>query len=268
MDLVTILRELRRMRRLVCVLGLVAVLAAIAVAFQVPSLESRRQVVGVATTRILVDTPRSQVVEVAPKGSEILGVRANLLAALMVESVVRATIAEHAGLRPRELQAISESGGDVSAVSEKPDPSRPALTTRVVSSEDGDLPLIEIETQSSDAAGAAKLANAAVEGLRDYLDSRAALEQVSDAKRLRVTGLGGAQAGEAVRGPGMLAAAMVGLFTFGFGCGGLLVASAVLRGWRAASGEERLDAELGSGLVALDGLLESEDTAPARMRSS
>ena len=39
--------------------------------------------------RILVDTPSSQVVEVAPKGSDTLGVRANLLASLMVDGTSR-----------------------------------------------------------------------------------------------------------------------------------------------------------------------------------
>ena len=41
--------------------------------------------VGVATTRVLIDTPSSQVVDVSPKGSDTLGVRANLIASLMVD---------------------------------------------------------------------------------------------------------------------------------------------------------------------------------------
>jgi hypothetical protein len=155
MDLVTILRDLFRMRALVGVVGVVALLATLLVAFQLPSLESRRYEVGVATTRVLVDTPRSQVVEVAPKGSDMLGVRANLIANLMVEGVVRATIAEKAGLRPGQLQGIAESGVEGGAVPPPADPRGPLLTTRVVASTDGDLPLVEIEAQGANAASAA-----------------------------------------------------------------------------------------------------------------
>jgi capsular polysaccharide biosynthesis protein len=252
MDLVTILRDLWRRRVLVALAGIAAVLAAVVVAFQVPTLESRRYTVGLATTRVLVDTPRSQVVEVAPKGSDMLGVRANLLANLMVEGVVRAAIAERAGLQPKQLQGIAESGVDPSAAPVQPDPRGTAMTTRVVASTDGDLPLIEIEAQAPAGASAAKLANAAVEGLRGYLDSKAALEHVSDAKRLRVTGLGRAQAVEAVRGPGPVAAFAVGLLVFGLGCAAIVMLSAVMRSWRAANAPEDLQTGPASELVALD----------------
>jgi hypothetical protein len=254
MNLVTILRELWRLRLAVAVVGFAAVLAAVVVAFAVPSLETRRYAVGVATARILVDTPQSQVLAVAPKGSETLGLRANLLAKLMVEGVVRDNIAKRAGLRKGELQSVETdvTEGPPSGSSARSPAGRGAhiLKTQVVASTDGDLPIIEVEAQGPDAASAAKLANAAIPGLRDYLDSKAAVEDVPNAKRLRVTGLGSAQAGKAARGPGLGTAILVALIVFGLGCAAILVVSAVWRGWRAVSSAERFPSAPRSGLLS------------------
>jgi hypothetical protein len=243
MELVTILRNLWRWRTLVACAALVAVLVGTAVAYRIsfpPRLESRKYEVGVATARILVDTPSSQVVEVAPKGSDTLGVRANLLASLMVDGVVKTAIASRAGLRPEDL--LGSTGDD------PPPPSRPRanlLTTRVMTNTAGDqLPIIEISTQSPDAAGAARLANAAITGLRDYLDSQAAVEKVANAHRLRVSGLGGAQARQAVRGPKDVFAVAATIFVF-LTLNGLILASiALIRGWRVAAEEDLEGAEV------------------------
>ena len=150
MDTVTVLRDLWRHRILVVGVGVVALLAGFAVLYKLPSLEPRGYQVGVADARILVDTPSSQVVEIAPKGSESLGVRANLLASLMVDGVVKAAIAERAGLRPDELVGISNS---VSEPQASPPRNRRAnvLTTSVATDNDGaQLPIIDIEAQSAD----------------------------------------------------------------------------------------------------------------------
>jgi hypothetical protein len=113
MELIMMLRDLWRRRILVGCAALLAVLAGTAVTYRIsfpPKLESRKYEVGVATTRILVDTPSSQVVEVAPKGSDTLGVRANLLASLMVDGVVKTAIARRAGLRPDQLEGAGQDG--------------------------------------------------------------------------------------------------------------------------------------------------------------
>ena len=85
MELVPLLRELWRVRVLVALVAVFAagrrrgrVQAALAREPQVRRRPGHRQ-------SLLVDTPNSQVIEVAPKGSDTLGVRANLLANLMAE---------------------------------------------------------------------------------------------------------------------------------------------------------------------------------------
>jgi hypothetical protein len=260
-NLVTILGELRRQRGFVMLAALAALLAMLLVAFKLPSLDSRRQQVGIATARVLVDTPESVILGVAPKGADTLGVRANLIASLMVEGDVRATIARQAGLPPDDLKGVAESAADVATGSQPQEQEGNVLTTRVVASTDGDLPLIEIEAQAGRAASAIKLADAAVAGLREYLDTKAAGEEIAAAKRLNVRGLGGAQAYESVRGPGILTALVAGLLVFALGCAAIVLAAVFRRGWRASSvaAVEEPQPDSDNELVALDGLFELDD---------
>jgi hypothetical protein len=243
-DTVTILRDLWRRRLLVVGVYLIALLAGTAVVFKLPTLESRKYDVGVATAKILVDTPSSQVVEVAPKGSDSLGVRANLLASLMVDGVVKSAIAQRAGLSPNQLVGVTEAATEPGPP--PPPPRRDAfvLKTQVLTNTAGDqLPIIQLDAQAPDRTGAAKLANAAVAGLRDYLDSKAALQQIPNADRLQVTGLGAPVASLEVRGPSNVLAIVVVIVVFGLGCACILAAVALGRGWRAASERERVAAD-------------------------
>jgi hypothetical protein len=267
MDTVTILRDLWRYRVLLAEVCVVALLVGFAVLFKVsfpPKLESRKYEVGVATTRILVDTPSSQVVEIAPKGTESLGVRANLLASLMVDGGVKRAIAERAGLRPSELVGISTSATDTPV--ERPrDPRASVLETRVVTDNDGSqLPIIEVKAQAADVAAAARLASASVSGLRDYLDSKAAAQRVADAERLQVSGLGVPQAEMATRGPKNIFAVLAVLFVFGAGCAGILALVALVRAWRASFAQETgagfdqsAETAQDPGLAAADGVEQS-----------
>lgn len=261
MELVTILRELWRLRRAVALVTAVAVIAGYAVAFHL-SLppQSRKYEVGVANARILVDTPSSQVVEVAPKGSDSLGVRANLLANLMVAGVVKGAIASQAGLRPDQLTGVAETDTSPAPSAPPPNPRGNVLTTHVLSSADGErLPIIEIEAQAPDADGAMRLANAAVSGLHDYIDSRAADEQVVATQRLRVTGLGPAQAREVTRGPRLAYALAAAIFVFALGCGALLLVARLIQGWYAASLDERLEqSRIEEDLEPLDGVFDTD----------
>jgi hypothetical protein len=242
-ETVTILRELWRRRLLVALVALVAVFVGLALTYRL-SLppESRKYEVGIANSRVLVDTPSSQVVQVAPKGSETLGPRASLIATLMVEGEVKAAIARRAGLPPKRLVAVSQADIDTGSVppSTLDDPDVNLLTTQVFASPEGDqLPIVEIEAQTPTVAGAAKLASAAVDGLRDYLDSKAAAEDAQDRRRLMVAPLGEPQARLEVRGPSRVIAVGSALFILIGGCAAIVGASALARGWREAEANER-----------------------------
>lgn len=240
MQIGTILFKLWRARRLVAGVAVVAVLAGVALAFRVPRLQSRQYVAGTASVRILVDTPSSQVIAVNPTGMETLPARADLLASLMVAGQVKSTIARLAGVRPGQIDGIAEASTD-QPPGPAPAPRGYVLTTNVATDSAGNpLPIVEVTTQAPDVAGAAKLANAAVAGLQDYLASRATIQGVPAGSRLEVSGIGPAQAIAVVHGPGPLLAIGLGVFVFLIGCGAILVVPAMLGDWRAASEAEML----------------------------
>ena len=250
MEAVTILRELWRRRLLVGLLAIVCVLVGLALTYTVSfPPESRKYEVSIATGRILVDTPDSQVVDVAPRGSDTLGVRANLMANLMSEGKVKALIAKEAGLPAGELQAGVEFEGElpVGLANSVGNPDAHLLITRLATSPDGVLPIVELEAQAPDAKQAGDLASAAVVGLREYLASKAATEDVKEARRLRVTGLGTPQVREAVRGPQRLVAVGVAVFIFLLGCTAIAIAPAVARSWRVAAAGDRTVADPAPG---------------------
>jgi hypothetical protein len=247
MELVTILRILWRQRLAVACAAMLALLVGLGVAYRIsfpPKLESRKYEVGVATASIFLDTPSSQVVEVDPKGSDSLGTRANLIASLMVDGEVKDAIARRAGLQPSQLVALTDPDPGETPDQTPVTPHSSVLHTHVVTNTLGaQLPIIEIDAQARDAAGAARLANAAVNGLRDYLDSKAALQRVPDAKRLKVSGLGAPQASDVVRGPGTMLAAVAAIFVLLAGCALILGLTALVRSWRAASDQEVVEDE-------------------------
>lgn len=249
MDVVTILRELQHRRRSVLVALLVAVLAAVAITFKLPAFKSRAYNVGVASGQILLDTPSSQVVDIEPKGADTLGLRANLLASLMVDGAVEADIAHTAGLKPSQLGGTTDAVIDATPGSTLTAPpssgSHPyLLTTHILSdATDDPLPIIEVDTQAPTAAGAVQLVESAVTGLRTYLNSTAAAESIPDAQRLQVTSLGVPQGATETQGPTKLISFLVLVFVFLLGCGGILAGSALRRRWDAAAERERLEAE-------------------------
>jgi hypothetical protein len=248
----------------VAIVAVVALVVSCALTFDPVPPKTRGYTVGIATARILVDTPRSQVVEVDPKGSETLGSRASVLANLMIDGELEADIAKRAGLDPKKLIAVTQAaGGPETAPALKRDSF--ALTTGVLMNSDlAQLPIIKIETQAPTPKQAAKLANATVEALSDYLDQKAATDNIANDRRLRVSGLGPAEVREAQRGPGMMMGIGIAMFLFVAGCTVILMLSALRRSWREAVARERDEA---AAMVGGDfgefGLFEDEDDAAA-----
>jgi hypothetical protein len=239
METVAILRVLWSRRRLVAGVLVLALLVGAAMAYSLPSLRSRSYHVGVATSRIFVDTPSSQVVEVSPKGGDTLGPRAGLIASLMVDGTIKDSIARRAGLRPQQFDAISESAAETSPAVAKPTARSRVLMTSVVTNAAGDdLPIIQIQAQAADGQQAARLAAAAVDGLRDYLNTKAAEQRVPGAKRLQVDGLGPPQASDVTRGPRRLIAVIAVLVVALGGCAAIVAGSRIAAAWRAEQAAE------------------------------
>jgi hypothetical protein len=248
MDTVTILRELWRKRTLVAGVCVFAVLVGAALHFRLPSLDSRRYDVGVSTVNILVDTPSSQVVNVAPRGSDTTGARASLLASLMVGGEIKSMIAKRVGINPNQLVGNTDAvtnlstpaGGASTSGSSAPPQNGYGFTTQVPTDSQGDeLPIISLSTQAPTEARAAQLANAAVAALQEFMKTKAVSEGIGDADRLQVNGMGIPQATIQARGPSRTLVLLVVLIVFLAGCAAILGVQALVRGWRDAAAQEQ-----------------------------
>lgn len=253
MDLITILRDLWRHRRLVMVLAALAMLIGFASAYRLTypplKVESRQYLVGMASASVLVDTPDSQVVDVDPEGTDTLGLRANLLASLMAETELSSAIARKAGIPPDRLISIAET--PTSPQTPLPDGDMSGTYVLTVRPDEA-LPFIKINAHAPDARQAAVLANAAMDALEGYLDSKAAAERVPNARRLVVSRLGPARSGEVVRGPRRLIALLVAVFFFFAACAATVVGFELARRWRLAAAEQQGDVELAAWPDAVD----------------
>jgi hypothetical protein len=225
MRIATTILQLQSKRRLVALVGVLAILLGVGIGYNLTSFppKSRQYAVGTSSTRVLVDTPSSQIVAVNPAGLELLSVRANLLASLMVNGPIKTLIAQQAGLRPEQLYGIAQS-----APSPVTSPTPPAqafvLTTAVLSDTDvsnpggSELPVIDISTQAPSAAGAARLADAAVAGLQQYIKSEGAAEGLPTSQRIRVSSFAVPQGVESMRGPGTSEVLLIVIVAFVVGC--------------------------------------------------
>lgn len=269
MGIAAIVYGLWSRRRLVACTGLLAIFAGCAVGYNIFSFppKGRQYEVGAATARVLVDTPSSQIVAVDPPGLGFVTSRANLLASLMVNGPIKTVIAQRVGLQPDQVYGIAES-----AQSPTTSPTPPArgfvITTTVPQSTDlsnpggNQLPIIDIATQAPNAASAVRLANAAVAGLQQYLDSQATAQQIPVSRRIRVTSLGAAQGVESVRGPRSLVAFGIAIVTFVAGCAVILLIPRLKRDWRDASIREAVH-EIDHGLDLMrDGVDDVPDLRP------
>ena len=224
--------------------GLLALLTGIAVMYKLPSLQKRSYDVGVATGQLLIDTPDSQVVALAPKGLDTLGVRANLIASLMAAGAVQSAIAQQAGLHPGQLAATTDAAtlgpvasGISSPVSATPSSRQDAyiLTTHTLSDLSNDpLPIIQFTAQAPNPAAALRLANATITGLREYLNTKAATDQIPEAGRLRVSDTSVPQVTTQSRGPTAPMAILAAVLVFVVGCAAIVGFPVLARSWRAA----------------------------------
>jgi hypothetical protein len=248
---VTILRLLWRRRLAVALVAVIAVLSGWALTYRMSLPPERRSyTVGVATASILVDTPKSQVVEVSPKGSDGLGARAMVLANLMVDGEIKAAIARRTGLPPQRLISASPAS-DTSNPTPLTALDYGYTTSVATTSELTTLPIIRVRAQAPTVQRAIQLANDVVAGLGEYLDSKAADETVSDARRLRVRPLGTPQGQVSTRGPSSIMGILVGIVVLIAGCAIIVAITALVRGWRAAAAREQVSASPDDVLEAI-----------------
>jgi hypothetical protein len=208
--------------------------------------KSRSYTVAVASERVLIDTPQSQVLEVAPAGSGTLGTRASVFANLLVVGELKNEVAKRAGLAPNKLIGGTDASATAGAAgpgdATKAAPTTARLHTSVLLSTDQvQLPIIKIDAQAKTPVLAARITSAATETLSSYVAKKAESEGVSADKRLNIRSLGAPVVDQEIRGPRHLLALLAGLLVLGMGCAAIVMVPAFLRAWRLSGEDDEPD---------------------------
>ena len=241
MELVKTLRELWRRKGLVALVLVASLLIGFFLAFSpgVPP-KSRQYEVSLAVSDILIDTSNSQVVAVGGRSPDLptLAGRANLLGNLMTSGPLKNSIAERAGISPEKLIVVPPANPNnpgVPPVPVKPSDSRnvpDADATILTLSTDETLPILHTVAQAPNLDSARELSRATIAGLRSYLGSVAAAQNIPAAHQLVVRKFGAPIAGEARRGlPRRYALAAMIILAL-LGCGAILGGSWFIRSWK------------------------------------
>ena len=278
LDVVTILRLLWRLRRLVAVLGFVSIAVGLLTAVR-PGLppHSRQYTVGVASGRVLIDTPHSQVVDLGlteNTNAGVLPARAVLLANLLTTSPLREETAQRSGVPSNRLAAVADLTATSGAATPGAAPAgTPAVNDRrgayvLKAATDMSLPLITLTAQAPTPAAAARLVNSAIAVLDKHVISLSNQQAVPAGRRLVVKPLGAARAGTETRGPSRTLAIALTLVLFTIGCAFLVVASLVAGRWRAAVADEDFEAYAAWEALEIDADGEGDAAAAPRPATS
>lgn len=230
MELVALLRLLWR-NRLVVAAGVVV---AMGVGFLFSKGATTR--LGVASTRVVLDTPASQLIDVEPSGADTLGWRAALLADLMGGDAGRPRIAAAMRVPADKIAVVApylSTPVKVTPLSVRALEAAAVTPERyVVAIQDPDtLPIISIDTSAPSREEAARLATAASDALKQAADAYPSSPDLQD---FVIDSVGPVRAREIADGPGKAMAAAVALVIVGLWCAGILLGSGLMRARREA----------------------------------
>lgn len=245
------LRELWRVPFGLAISALVALSVALSISYDVsvipPRLEPRTHEMATASTHVLVDTPKSTVLDLRQGTLEFdaLTNRAVLLGNVMASVPVRQYVARRAGVPAGSIRATAPATPEYPRAIADPENRRRTSdllrTTdeyRLKISANPTVPILDVYSQAPTAEAARQLANAAVDGLRDYLATVAEAQRVPESRQVRLKQLGRARGGVINHGVNPTVAVLSFLFVFALCCAAVLFLSRVRRGWRISNHAE------------------------------
>jgi hypothetical protein len=223
----------------------VALLAALWSVAQVslfpPRVTARPLDVSTASTRALVDSPRSAVLDLGVDTTDLTSItsRSLLISNVMASAPVREYIARRAGVPAEVIQMTSPVTPDWPRPLRQPGQSRGTsdiLKTpgqyRISLQNNPTVPMIDVYALAPTRKAAARLANGAIKGTQDYLRALAANQGVSPNHQVRLQQLGAATSGTINAGANLKLAILSFLVVFA-ACGAAsLFVTRVVRGWR------------------------------------
>ncbi len=213
-----------------------------------PRLTSRSLQMATATTHVVVDTPRSSILDLRQDTYvlEALRQRAIVLGNVPAQGAVLDAIAQRAHvpvdslqvtppLTPTEPRVVEGSPSQKHAtdIFESTDQHRISIQTNPT------VPMMDIYSQAPTAQEAETLANAVVDELRAYLADEAVAQRTPEADQIRLVQLGRAN-GEVINdGIEWQVGLLAFVLTLSFACATVILFSRVREGWRTAELSER-----------------------------
>jgi hypothetical protein len=236
MELLPILRLAWR-RRLALGLGVV-----LALALGLMSARGAATNQGVASTRLLLDTPVSTLVDAAPKGAETLGWRTELLADLMTTWPVRLQIARETHVSVQQVVVVNPTLNTPVLPTTLPRraagvAASAAATFVLTVLADPALPMVSMEASAPSRDAAARLVAAGVSALKT---AAAVAPDVPRTQPVVVQDAGSIQASDVRSGAGKKQAAAVCVAVFLLWSAMVLVVPAVLTRARRSASRARL----------------------------
>jgi hypothetical protein len=210
-----------------------------------PSVKPRVLQMAAASTRALVDSPKSAVLDLKVPTTNLQGMtnRGVLVGNMIASAPVRAYIARRAHV-PTELLQVA---GPVT-----PDFPRPLATSGKRSTKDilkspnqyrlsvqanPTVPILDIYAQAPTADAARALANGAVQGMEDYLHDLANAQHIAVDQRVHLEQLGHADGGVINPDVSVKLAILSFLLVFTASSAMVLAATRVRRGWQLEAGK-------------------------------
>jgi hypothetical protein len=243
-----------RMQRLWVMRGWVALCAAFSlvaalwsvadISLAPPGLTSRHLQMATANTQVIVDTPKSTLVDIRQDTYSIdaLTNRALLLGNAMASPEVRADIARRARvpfeqlqvvppLTPKQPRVLAEAGNEKHTTDILKLNGKYRLYIRA----NPTVPFLQIYAQTPTAESAAALANAAASGIEVYLASLAHSTRTPASQQIRLLQLGQARGAVVNKGIEWRFALLAFFVAFALSFGTIVWAQRVREGWRLAS---------------------------------
>jgi uncharacterized protein involved in exopolysaccharide biosynthesis len=255
MELGRHIRELFRLHRSMVVCLVLAVLVTVNVVYQVrgvlpPTLEPRSVEMATATTELLVDTPHSAVLDLRQGSSELeqMTSRAVLIGNVLASPPVLEYVARRAGVPAQTIRAQPPLTPDfprpLGGLGEDPHTSDLLKSTdqyRLNIQSNPTVPILQIHAQAPSARTAETLANAAVDGLSDYLQDTAREQGTPQGELVRLEQLGRTKGAVINGGVRIQLAAITFIVVFGLSAITAMWIARVRQGWKAARAEEALE---------------------------
>jgi hypothetical protein len=225
------------------VVALVAALSSVCtIGLLPPKLEQRHLQIGGAATHVLVDSPRSRILDENSSSNDFAGLttRGELLANLIASPPVLARIGRRIDVPLSEIAATVRLTAEAPPIMRDPDSEQRAYSIvqsddeyRIELQTDPYRPILHIYTQAPTPTAAILLANTTVKEIRGYVRDVGIRDGAPASSRVALTQLGPARGGVINAGTPVQMAALTALVTFCICCWMLLLGQRIIQGWRA-----------------------------------